>query len=84
MFLADPRLAQELVTRDQAVSVDMETAAVAQEAADHGLPFVSVRVIADMVGGPEGESLYYCLKPQSGPRLAAILAKVLPAIAAGR
>ncbi len=80
-FLADPRLAQALAGREGAVSVDMETAAVAQEAADHGIPFLGVRVIADMVGGSEGESLYYCLKPQSGPRLAAVLARILPAVA---
>jgi adenosylhomocysteine nucleosidase len=81
VFLADPSLAKALAARDGALSVDMETAAVAQEAADHGLPFLGVRVIADMVGGPEGESLYYCLKPQSGPRLAAVLARILPAVA---
>jgi adenosylhomocysteine nucleosidase len=84
VFLADPRLARQLVDRDGAVSVDMETAAVAQEAADHGLPFLGVRVIADMVGGPEGESLYYCLKPQSGPRLASVVARILPALARPR
>jgi len=81
VFVADPGLARALVSEDGALSVDMETAAVAQEAADHGLPFVGVRVIADLVGGVEGESLYYCLKPQSGPRLAAVMARVLPAVA---
>ena len=84
VFLANPSLARALAARDGAVSVDMETAAVAQESADHGLPFLGVRVIADMVGGPEGESLYYCLKPQSGPRLAAVLARILPAVARQR
>lgn len=81
VFLADPRLALELSTRDGAASVDMETAAVAQEAANHGVPFLGVRVVSDLVGGPEGDALYYCLKPQSGPRLAAVLAEVLPAAA---
>lgn len=83
VFLADPQLAAELSRRDGAASVDMETAAVAQEAADEGVPFLGVRVISDLVGGPEGDALYYCLKPQSGPRLAAVLQAVLPAIAAG-
>jgi adenosylhomocysteine nucleosidase len=83
VFLADPGVAGGLASSDQAVGVDMETAAVAQEAADHSLPFLGIRVIADMVGGTEGESLYYCLKPQSGPRLAAVMARVLPAVAAG-
>jgi adenosylhomocysteine nucleosidase len=83
VFLADPQLAAELSTRDGAASIDMETAAVAQEAADQGVPFLGVRVVSDMVGGPDGDALYYCLKPQSGPRLAAVLAEVLPAIAAG-
>jgi nucleoside phosphorylase len=81
VFLADPDLARALAASDQAVGVDMETAAVAEEAADHGLPFLGVRVIADMVGGVEGEALYYCLKPQSGPRLAAVMARLLPAVA---
>lgn len=83
VFLADPRLALELSTRDGAASVDMETAAVAQEAANHAVPFLGVRIISDVVGGPEGDALYYCLKPQSGPRLAAVLAELLPAVAAG-
>jgi adenosylhomocysteine nucleosidase len=82
VFLADPALAAELSARDGAASVDMETAAVAQEAASEGVPFLGVRVVSDMVGGPEGDALYYCLKPQSGPRLAAVLAAVLPAVAA--
>lgn len=81
VFLADPALAAELAARDGAASVDMETAAVAQEAADHGLPFLGVRVVSDVVGGPDGDALYYCLKPFSGPRLAAVMAAVLPAIA---
>lgn len=81
VFVADPRLAAELSLRDGAASVDMETAAVAQEAASEGVPFLGLRVVSDVVGGPEGDALYYCLKPQSGPRLAAVLAAVLPAIA---
>jgi adenosylhomocysteine nucleosidase len=83
VFLADPRLAAELSSRDGAASVDMETAAVAQEAASEGVPFLGVRVVSDLVGGPDGDALYYCLKPQSGPRLRAVLEAVLPAIAAG-
>jgi adenosylhomocysteine nucleosidase len=82
VFLADRRLAQALASREQAVSVDMETAAVAQEAADHDVPFLGVRLVSDLVGGPDGDALYYCLKPQSGPRLGALMEKILPAIAA--
>lgn len=83
VFVADPALAAELATRDEAASVDMETAAVAQEASSAGVPFLAVRVVSDVVGGPEGDALYYCLKPQSGPRLAAVLAAILPAVADG-
>ena len=58
----------------------METAAVAQEAATREIPFLAVRVIADTVGSPFGETLYFCLKPLSGKRLSDALRAILPVI----
>jgi adenosylhomocysteine nucleosidase len=81
-FVVDPRFAAKLARERRAVSVDMETAAVAQEAADHGVPFLGVRVIADVVGASTSTSLYDCLKPLTGPRLGAVMAHVLSALGA--
>ena len=79
-FVVDPSFAAKLARERRAVSVDMETAAVAQEAADHGLPFIGVRVIADVMGASTSASLYDCLKPLAGPRLAEVMANVLSAL----
>jgi adenosylhomocysteine nucleosidase len=73
--------AAQLSLRHAAVGVDMETAAVAEEAADHKLPFVGIRVITDVVGDTNGANLYFCLKPLSGERLAVVMKKVLSALA---
>jgi len=55
---------------------------VAEEAANSGLPFVGIRLVADMVNG-SNQNLYYCLKPFLGPRLhqwmGAVLATLLEA-----
>ena len=74
-------MAARLSSQHSAVGVDMETAAVAEEAADHGLPFVGIRVITDVVGDPNGANLYFCLKPLSGERLAVVTKRVLAALA---
>jgi adenosylhomocysteine nucleosidase len=79
-FVTSSSFAQKMASRYGAVTVDMESAAVAQEANNNGLPFVGIRIISDSVGGIGGESLYYCLKPYSGPRLSAVMAKALPAL----
>jgi adenosylhomocysteine nucleosidase len=78
-FLADSAAAQKLVDKTKAATVDMETAAVAQECANRAVPFVALRVVADVVKN-SGESLYYCLKPFSQTRLASVLARVVPAV----
>lgn len=79
-FLADPETAKRLMIDRKAVSVDMETAAVAQEAATRGIPFLAVRLISDVVDA-NGEGLYYCLKPMAKVRLRDVMGKVLPAVA---
>jgi adenosylhomocysteine nucleosidase len=73
--------AAQLSSQHSAVGVDMETAAVAEEAADHRLPFVGIRVITDVVGDPDGANLYFCLRPLSGQRLAVVMKRVLAALA---
>jgi adenosylhomocysteine nucleosidase len=51
----------------QAVAVDMESAAVAEVAADHGLPFVALRVILDSARDSLPESILRAFAPgQSG------------------
>jgi adenosylhomocysteine nucleosidase len=80
-FDMDKGSAAELTSQQSAVSVDMETAAVAEEAADHKLPFIGIRVITDVVGEPGGVNLYYCLKPLAGARLAVVMKKVIAALA---
>ena len=61
-----------LVTSGASV-IDMESAAVAQECRVEGIRFASVRVIADIVGTPDSDYLYYCLKPQAAGELSAVL-----------
>jgi adenosylhomocysteine nucleosidase len=73
--------AAQLSSQHSAVGVDMETAAVAEEAADHRLPFIGIRVITDVVGDLNGANLYFCLKPLSGARLAVVMKRVLTALA---
>jgi nucleoside phosphorylase len=79
-FVADPALGASLVESRDAVVVDMESAAVAEEAADRGLPFVGIRIVGDTVWLPENDSLYDCLKPFAGPRLAEAVRKVVPVL----
>jgi nucleoside phosphorylase len=79
-FVADAALGASLVESRDAVIVDMESAAVAEEAADRGIPFVGIRVVGDAVGSPDNESFYYCLKPFAGPRLAETIKKVIPVL----
>lgn len=80
-FVIDVALGATLLESRNAVAVDMETAAVAEEAADRQLPFVAVRIVGDVVGSGDNESLYYCLKPLAGPRLAETMRRVIPALA---
>ena len=75
-FLEDPDVSRRLVATHHAVAADMETAAVAEEAANSGIPFVGIRLVADMVNG-SNQNLYYCLKPFLGPRLHDVMAAVL-------
>ncbi|MEM7167785.1 MAG: 5'-methylthioadenosine/S-adenosylhomocysteine nucleosidase [Planctomycetota bacterium] len=79
VFVSDTAGAEAIALRAHSVVVDMETAAVAQECANHSVPFAAVRVVADVVA-PQGESLYECLKPFCRQRLIEVMAAVLPAL----
>lgn len=77
VFVVDSALVARLRDRDGAMAIDMEAAAVAQEALTQRVPFATVRVIADVAGQPESESLYHCVKPQAGKRLEDVLRRWL-------
>ena len=83
-FDIDAASATQLSSQHSAVSVDMETAAVAEEAADHKLPFVGIRVITDVVGESGGANTYFCLLQLSGARLALVMKRILSALALPR
>jgi adenosylhomocysteine nucleosidase len=57
----------------QAVAVDMESAAVAEVAADHGLPFVALRVILDTARDSLPESVLRDFAPAARPPLWSLL-----------
>jgi adenosylhomocysteine nucleosidase len=48
-FVEDPAVGADLENRLGAVVTDMETAVVAQAAREHGVPFVAVRAVSDLV-----------------------------------
>ncbi|HEY4973461.1 MAG TPA: hypothetical protein VII41_07625, partial [Steroidobacteraceae bacterium] len=52
-----------------AVAVDMESAAVAEVAAEHGLPFIALRVILDTARDSLPESVLASLSPAGRPSL---------------
>jgi adenosylhomocysteine nucleosidase len=81
VFLADPTAAAAIVQRSHSVIVDMETAAVAQEANNYGVPFAGIRVTADVVAS-EGGTLYECLIPYTGKRLSEVVRAALPILIA--
>jgi adenosylhomocysteine nucleosidase len=78
-FLVDRSVAERLVSERHVQTVDMETAAVAEEASNNRIPFVGVRVVSDVVNGAN-EDLYYCLKPFSGARLKQVMQRVLSSL----
>ena len=57
-----------LFHQTRAVAVDMESAAVAAVAADHGLPFIALRVILDTARDSLPESIMRAFDPASASR----------------
>jgi adenosylhomocysteine nucleosidase len=55
LFVADPATRASLFERTGARIVDMESAAVAQVSAAHGVPFVAVRAISDSADGAQAD-----------------------------
>jgi len=58
-----------LFDRTGAMTVDMETAAVARAASRSGLPFFAIRTICDSADVTIPESIYQCVDQQGRPRL---------------
>jgi adenosylhomocysteine nucleosidase len=72
-LVATPPEKEKLFRRTGAAAVDMESAAVAEVAAEHGLPFVAIRVIIDTARDSLPDALVRTLASQSrgkSPRLA--------------
>jgi adenosylhomocysteine nucleosidase len=61
--VAQAALKARLLHETGAVAVDMESAAVAEVAAQHGLPFIAVRVILDTAADSLPESVLRALAP---------------------
>jgi len=61
--VAAAALKASLFRQTRAVAVDMESAAVAEVAADHGLPFLALRVILDRARDSLPESILRALNP---------------------
>jgi nucleoside phosphorylase len=70
-FVEFADFAKYAAARDGAATIDMETAAVAQEATVASIPFAAVRVITDVVGRG-GESTFQCSKVPATRRLSAV------------
>jgi adenosylhomocysteine nucleosidase len=76
--VAAPVLKASLFRETRAVAVDMESAAVAAVAAEHGLPFLALRVILDTARDTLPPSITRAFDPTAGgrpgrPRAAALL-----------
>jgi len=67
-----------------AIAVDMETAAASLEARNEHVPFVAVRVVADVVGGAGGYELYKRLKPAAKERLTEAMQALLQGLSSRR
>ena len=64
----------DLLHRYGAWAADMESAALAHEAREHGLPFLAVRVVVDPFDAPVPEGLMRGLDAWGRPRVGALLA----------
>lgn len=63
LFVDSAAVRDELFERTGARTVDMETAAVAQVAAQNGLPFIAIRAISDRAGGGLPGEVAYGVEP---------------------
>ena len=66
--LGTAQIKAQMFQETRAVAIDMESAAVAAVAADHGLPFVALRVILDTARDSLPASLLHGLEPAPGAR----------------
>ncbi|MCU0463823.1 MAG: hypothetical protein MUF38_04565 [Anaerolineae bacterium] len=63
LFVDSAAVRDELFERTGARTVDMETAAVAQVAAQNGLPFLAIRAVSDRAGGGLPGEVAYGVEP---------------------
>ncbi len=82
-FVEDVAMARDLASSG-AIAVDMETAAASLEARNEHVPFVAVRVVADVVGGAGGYELYKRLKPAAKERLTEAMQALLQGLSSRR
>lgn len=75
-FVDDPAMGRDLVQRFDAVVTDMETAEVAQVAADHHVPFFAIRAVSDIVSTGRSDDLvddYESLAAENAAATASVL-----------
>lgn len=76
-FVEDPAAARRLAGRHDAHLVDMESGAIAQVAAAHGLGFAGVRAISDAANGDSADSFQHNLE-RAAASAARAMERVLP------
>lgn len=75
--IATARAKQELFTKTGAAAVDMESHEVAAVAAEHGVPFLAVRAVADPANSRVPDAALYGIREDGSTRVDAIVAALL-------
>lgn len=75
--IATARAKRELFTKTGAAAVDMESHEVAAVAAEHGVPFLAIRAVADSARSRVPEAALYGVREDGSTRVNAIFAGLL-------
>ena len=75
--IATARAKRELFTKTGAAAVDMESHEVAAVAAEHGVPFLAVRAVADSANSHVPEAALYGVREDGSTRFDAVFAALL-------
>lgn len=75
--IATARAKRELFTKTGAAAVDMESHEVAAAAAEHGVPFLAIRAVADPARSRVPSAALYGIREDGSTRVDAILAGLL-------